>query len=302
MKIPDFVISVLLYVLIAEPVCLLLHELGHATMALALTRQAITFQFGTRGPRRDFHLGRLTLRVYFEPAMFLGSRYYIDRSEMTRSQVFWTLSGGPLASLGFTLLCGGLWWATDGADPWVGLTVINLGNFLWTSIPWHYPKWQGAQAGIPNDALQLLYHLQQGREKAAHITGVTFAPAQLGAGEVLTVSITVTNNTSATLQTQGPDPGFIYTEGESFLSRGYPETKGAFRAGVDFDGHTGLDYPYRWGLGAPLAPGQTATVTGAIRLQEGGSRSYWAGLVCELVVWQQEFAGKQSVHVSPRED
>ena len=53
---------------------------------------------------------------------------------------------------------------SDGADPWTGSTMINLLMFLNTSIPMHYPDWQGAQAGIPNDGLQLL-HLFKSHEK-----------------------------------------------------------------------------------------------------------------------------------------
>lgn len=291
------ILSILLWLLIGVPVGLVLHEFGHAIMILLLTKQKTTFQFGTRGPKWEFRLGRLTILIYFEPGTFLGCRYYIDRSELTRSQVFWTLIGGPLASLFFAMLCGVLWWATDATDPWKGMVIMNLIAFLWTSIPGHYARWMSVQGGFPNDGLQLVYLFQQAKTKAAHITSAIFSPTNLRAGELLNVSITVQNNTNGTLRSQDPDPGFVYEEGESFLSRGFPEVKGAFRVGIDFDGRTDPDYPYRWGLGAPLAPGQTATITGAILMKHACTRNYWSGLVRELVYWQQEFAGKQTICV-----
>ncbi|HLO28787.1 MAG TPA: hypothetical protein VK249_06615 [Anaerolineales bacterium] len=155
------IISFLLYVLVAVPVCLVLHELGHAGMVLLVSRQKVTFQFGVRGTKWEFHFGRLTILLYLERGTFLGSRYQLEaRAELTKSQILWMILGGPLASLLLTILCGGVWWATNRIDPWRGLTIINLINFLWTIIPQHYPEWQGAQAGFPNDGLQIIQLLR----------------------------------------------------------------------------------------------------------------------------------------------
>jgi len=130
------------------------------------------------------------------------------------------------------------------------------------------------------------------------ITNVSISPATLAPGGVLNVSITVKNDTTQTLQTQGPNPGFVYEEKDSFVSRGFGAVKNAFRVGIDFGGRTGIDHPYRWGLGAPLAPGQTATITGSIRLQTTRSISYWAGLVRELVAWLSDKQGMQVITVA----
>jgi len=131
------------------------------------------------------------------------------------------------------------------------------------------------------------------------ITNVTFSPTTLRIGDVLNVSITVVNGTAETLQTQGPDPGFVYDEGDTFRSRGFPETRNAIRVGVDLDAGTAIDHPYRWGLGAPLAPGESRIVTGAIRVKTGRAVKYWAGLVRELVTWLQDRQGEQVITVTP---
>ncbi len=131
------------------------------------------------------------------------------------------------------------------------------------------------------------------------ITQATLSPTALRVGDVLNVSITVQNNGSQTLATQGPIPGFAYDEGDTFYTRGFPEQNGAFRVGVEFEGHPGVDHPYRWGLGAPLAPGQSATITGSIRLKTPRAVKYWAGLVNEQVAWLQDNAGTQTITVTP---
>lgn len=130
------------------------------------------------------------------------------------------------------------------------------------------------------------------------ITQVTLTPTTLNAGRLLNVSITVVNNTNGPLPTEGPDPGFVYNEGDTFYTRGFPDQNGAFRVGIDFDGHSGIDHPYRWGLGAPLAPGQSATITGAIRLKTPRAINYWAGLVREQIAWLQDNQGRQTVTVN----
>lgn len=131
------------------------------------------------------------------------------------------------------------------------------------------------------------------------ITNVALSPTTLDAGQLLNVSITVRNDSTASLQTQGPNPGFIYNEGETFTGKGFVEQSGAIRVGIDFSGRSGIDHPYRWGLGAPLGPGQTVVVNGAIRLTSVDSRSYWAGLVREQIAWLQDNQGTQAITVNP---
>ncbi|MCI0474724.1 MAG: hypothetical protein L0Y55_00600, partial [Anaerolineales bacterium] len=133
---------------------------------------------------------------------------------------------------------------------------------------------------------------------AAQIKTVTFSPTTLRSGDLLNVSITVFNGAAETLQTQGPNPGFVYEEADTFKSRGFAEVRNAFRVGIETEAGGALDHPYRWGLGAPLAPGQSATITGAIRLKTGRAIKYWAGLVREQIAWLQDQQGTQTITVT----
>ncbi|MCX7839194.1 MAG: hypothetical protein N2559_07020, partial [Anaerolineae bacterium] len=175
-----------------------------------------------------------------------------------------------------------------------------LALFRWQRLPDH-PEWsiQGNQQ-LSEDfrrALDADYRTRQPIPATSGIVQVVFSPTSVIAGNLLQVSITVRNVGTTTLPTQGPDPGFIYEEGDTFRSRGFSEIGGNYRVGVDFDNRTGIDHPYRWGFGAPLAPGETRTITGAIRLKTPQARNYWAGLVNERVAWLQDNQGKQMITV-----
>ena len=69
--------------------------------------------------------------------------------------------------------------------------------------------------------------------------------------------------------------------------------------GVDFTGRrfSVTDHPYRWGLGADLAPGASVTVTGYITLTTARTTSYWVGLVEEHVRWWQDKVGTATITV-----
>jgi hypothetical protein len=132
------------------------------------------------------------------------------------------------------------------------------------------------------------------------ITGVSFSPVSLPSGDVLRVDIGVRNDSGATALTQGPNPGFVFSEGDTVDSRGYPDVTGRWRVGVEFGARVGgKDHPYRWGLGANLASGASVTVTGYIRLLTQRTTNYWAGLVQERVSWWQDHVGTTSTTVGP---
>ncbi|MEW5718249.1 MAG: DUF362 domain-containing protein, partial [Chloroflexota bacterium] len=172
--------------------------------------------------------------------------------------------------------------------------------FRWKKLDDH-PEWSIQEnAPLAEDlrvALDADYRTRQPNSVATGITQVSFSPTNLAAGGLLQVSITVKNNGDAPLPTQGPDPGFVYEEGDTFRSRGFPEVGGNYRVCVDFDNRTGIDHPYRWGFGAPLMPGETRTITGAIRLKNPQTRNYWAGLVNERVAWLQDRQGATAITV-----
>lgn len=180
------------------------------------------------------------------------------------------------------------------------IQALNL--YRWKNLPDH-PEWSVSnKAGVVDDyraAITLGYRTSWSPQATTIITQVDFTPVTMVAGQTLQVSITVTNNGTTPLVTQGPDPGLIYEEGDTFYTRNFPEIPGSFRVGVDFDNRSGVDHPYRWGLGSPLAPGETRTIVGAIHLKNIQARNYWAGLVQERIVWIQDKQGTRLITVTP---
>jgi hypothetical protein len=84
----------LLQLLIAAPVAVLLHELAHAGMALALTRGKVLVVVGY-GPAMKLHLGRLALHV--SPLATSGCTVHrATRDSADRAII---AAAGPVASL-----------------------------------------------------------------------------------------------------------------------------------------------------------------------------------------------------------
>src|SRR6185312_14216470 len=102
---------------------------------------------------------------------------------------------------------------------------------------------------------------------------------------------------TATINTQGPAPGYSYTEGQDFNAAGYPKLEGLYRVGIDFAGNTGTPNPFRWGLPGPLNPGEKATVSGFIRFKTPGDWKLSASVIQEWIEYDQQNVFPQSVKV-----
>lgn len=132
---------------------------------------------------------------------------------------------------------------------------------------------------------------------SAQIVSAAFEPTTVASGYLLKVSAVVRNNGSVTIQSQGPSPGYVYNEWDQF-SNIEAEKFNRFRLAVDLDGRTqSIDHPYRWGLGRDLAPGESTTVTGYIRLTNLKTTGYWAGLVREGISWIADGVARTAVTV-----
>ena len=124
------------------------------------------------------------------------------------------------------------------------------------------------------------------------LASIKFSPTNPASGSTMRVDVEVENVGTATMPTQGPPPGTLFQVGETFLTRGFPEIRGAFRVGIGYDRQPGGDpnYPYRWGLPDALEPGRKATITGYIKMDTSQSRPHLAGLVEELNRWHVDDA------------
>ncbi len=119
------------------------------------------------------------------------------------------------------------------------------------------------------------------------------------------VEIGVRNIGETVLRTQGPDPGYAYNSYETFGSiadGAYIDRAGFWRVGIDWQGApvtAGARYPYRWGFGHDLTPGEEVTVWGTIDILHKISKIWlYAGLVQEGHRHWDDGVGRALVEVS----
>lgn len=98
---PIFLLILIVLVLIARPLTVLLHELGHAIAAILLTKQKATIYIGTYGePKKSIkiNLGVLTIFFHYNPfAWRLGLCVPSAKSISIYKRIIFTLAG-PFAS------------------------------------------------------------------------------------------------------------------------------------------------------------------------------------------------------------
>jgi hypothetical protein len=138
------------------------------------------------------------------------------------------------------------------------------------------------QALLPGLRGDVLYNLGARPTPSAALLDVRVDGDRSLPGGLLTVRLTVKNTGTATLTTQDPEPGRLYDESESYLTHDLPGRVGAWRLGLDLGSPASpAGYPFRWGLPDALEPGQTAQVTGQVRLRTIGDRTARLSLLRE---------------------
>lgn len=139
----------------------------------------------------------------------------------------------------------------------------------------------------------------------ASIVSAHIGPLQIIRGDQVCVDAIVRNTGQTVLRTQGPNPGYVYNSFDTYSSvedHQFAEHAGYWRVGMNWAGSTdvsGATYPYRWGLGRDLPPGEEASVHGCVKvLNEQNKLVYFAGLVQENVAIHSAGAGMVRISIS----
>lgn len=138
-----------------------------------------------------------------------------------------------------------------------------------------------------------------------HLVAIDFQPRRLMLGNEIRVEIRVRNTGNTVLRSQGPEPGHLYGSHESYGTvegGAHLGQRGFWRVGVDWSttpgGTDGSRYPYRWGLGRDLLPGEEATVVGYIRMDHRHPELWLhAALIQEQVRYWDDQAGRTTVEI-----
>lgn len=185
-------------------------------------------------------------------------------------------------------------------------------------------QWDGTRSGrpLPDGAYELgirardlagnvrearrPLQLEAGGTPEAKIVSARIAPREVSRGNELCADLQVRNTGQTVLRTQGPDPGYVYSSLDTYSSieaNRYAERAGYWRVGLDFAGTgstMGARYPYRWGFGRDLAPGDEVSVRGCVRVfNEQDKLVVFAGLVRENVATYDSGSGMVEVRVTP---
>jgi len=139
----------------------------------------------------------------------------------------------------------------------------------------------------------------------ASIVSARIGPARIIRGEQVCLDAIVRNTGQTVLRTEGPDPGYTYNSMDTYSSiadHRLGEHAGFWRVGLNWSGGTdtsGATYPYRWGFGKDLQPGEEVTVHGCVTvMNEQDKLVYFAGLVQEIVAIHSAGAGLVRIEIS----
>jgi hypothetical protein len=139
----------------------------------------------------------------------------------------------------------------------------------------------------------------------ASLVTAHIGPLQIIRGDEVCLDAIVRNTGQTVLRSHGPDPGYVYNSFDSYSSienHSLTEHAGYWRVGLNWAGSpdlSGATYPYRWGFGRDLQPGEEATVHGCVKvLNEQDKIVFFAGLVQENVAIHSAGAGLVRVQVS----
>jgi len=140
---------------------------------------------------------------------------------------------------------------------------------------------------------------------AATIVGARIGPLRIIRGEQVCLDAVVRNTGQTVLRTAGPDPGYVYNSQDTYSSienHAFGEHAGFWRLGLNWSGGTdisGATYPYRWGFGRDLQPGDEVNVHGCVNVaNEQDKLVFFAGLVQENVAIHSAGAGLVRVELS----
>lgn len=121
-------------------------------------------------------------------------------------------------------------------------------------------------------------------EKDLVITEARFRQTSVPAGGILEFEATVLNVSSQLIPAGrgGAGPGHVYDPDQTWQSLADEAPAGVYSIGVTAENAEPQTYPWRWDLGEDLAPGQSATITGGIRVPNvPGIQRWWFGTMLQ---------------------
>ncbi|HEX8969554.1 MAG TPA: Flp pilus assembly protein CpaB [Chloroflexota bacterium] len=169
------------------------------------------------------------------------------------------------------------------------------GNLIYVVRP---SSERNQSAVLPADLSTLSSPIQAA---SAQIIATEISPTNVKVGDTITVQITLKNTSDKPLQTQDPQPGYTYVQGQTYFSQQFASTPGKWRVGIGSAGLDTTELPYRWGFGGDLAPGATTTVSGQIKVtSDFQPTNFWAAVIEEPAKVVQTGVGMTLITAMPQ--
>lgn len=154
----DSVILIAVVLVVGIPFLTVVHELGHALVAVVAVGGRVTVVQGPEPVRARVSIGRLDLRLHGLPLphqTWVGWAHW-DESAPPRRQAL-ALAGGPAASLLSAAGCFACALAMGGTGRVIlfALAIDAACQLTSTSLPVRYPAFSGAYAGYASDGFQI---------------------------------------------------------------------------------------------------------------------------------------------------
>ena len=164
------IVAVVVIVFVFGPLVTLLHELGHASIAIFLTKKPIHVYVGRRPSAHRFKFGRVVVNIglSLNPIVMTSGLTTWPREGIGHWGHIFALMGGPWASWHQLLLFNWLAYHWEGTfEGWLMnlATFVAFSSLVLTTFPMQYPAWMGANAGLKNDARHIVDHLRAIRRK-----------------------------------------------------------------------------------------------------------------------------------------
>lgn len=152
-------------VFVAHPLVVLLHELAHAAVPLAVSDADVTVRLGT-GDGVTVEAGRLTVRASaagFSLTGGLPGWFSYRGASLSRRESVAASLAGPAMSLALLAAVVFVWPAIAGPARLAATVLAYLvgSQALFTLVPMEYPSWWGAYAGQPSDGRRALDGLRE---------------------------------------------------------------------------------------------------------------------------------------------
>ncbi|SEQ90906.1 Peptidase family M50 [Virgibacillus subterraneus] len=153
----EMILFIIFYI-VATPLSVLLHEVGHAVGIIAFTRENARVFLGpaNKSNKEVFKIGRMHFHITL--AFFGYCNFSKGDEKQTNFQRGIIAAGGPIMSLLLSILFYIISIYTTQPEIGkfaAGISLFNMLNFLLTIIPIKYPKWWGPYKGFPSDGYRI---------------------------------------------------------------------------------------------------------------------------------------------------